>query len=59
MRANDRVQVLVNAGASSINLNVVQGRQSLFTRDVAIGGNAYSEALQRRAQSPVLKMRTS
>ena len=42
----DRVQVLVNAGASSINLNVVQGRQSLFTRDVAIGGNAYSEALQ-------------
>ena len=43
----DRVQVLVNAGASSINLNVVQGRQSMFTRDVAIGGNAYSEALQR------------
>ena len=43
----DRVQVLVNAGASSINLNVVQGRRSLFTRDVAMGGNAYSEALQR------------
>lgn len=43
----DRVHVLVNLGASSINLNVVQGRQSVFTRDVAIGGNAYSEALQR------------
>ena len=43
----DRVQVLANAGASSINLNVVQGRQSMFTHDVAIGGNAYSEALQR------------
>ena len=43
----DSVRVLVNAGASSINLNVVQGRQSVFTRDVAIGGNAYSEALQR------------
>ena len=40
----DRVQVLVNAGASSINLNVVQGRQSMFTRDVAMGGNTYSEA---------------
>ena len=48
----DRVQVLVNAGASSINLNVVQGRQSMFTRDVAIGGNAYSEALQREFNLP-------
>ena len=44
---DNTVQVLVNAGASSINLNVVQGRQSVFSRDVAIGGNAYSEALQR------------
>ena len=42
----DRVDVLANAGASVINLNVVQGGQSLFTRDVAIGGNAYSEALK-------------
>jgi hypothetical protein len=33
------VQVLVNAGASSINLNVVQGRQSMFARDVAMGGD--------------------
>ena len=41
------VQVLVNAGASNINLNVARGRQLMFTRDVAIGGNAYSEALQR------------
>ncbi len=42
-----RVVVLVNVGASTINLNVVQGAQSVFTRDVAIGGNAYSEAIQR------------
>ena len=48
----DRVQVLVNAGASSINLNVVQGRQSMFTRDVAMGGNTYSEALQRELNLP-------
>ena len=41
------IHVLVNAGASSINLNVVQGHHSVFTRDVAIGGDAYSEALQR------------
>ena len=48
----DRVQVLVNVGASSINLTVVQGHQSMFTRDVAIGGNAYSEALQRELNLP-------
>ena len=48
----ERVRVLVNAGASSINLNVVRGRQSVFTRDVAIGGNAYSEALQRELNLP-------
>ena len=42
-----RVVVLVNVGASTINLNVVRGAQSVFTRDVAIGGNAYSEAIQR------------
>ena len=44
---DDQVEVLANAGASVINLNVVQGGQSLFTRDVAIGGNAYSEALKK------------
>jgi type IV pilus assembly protein PilM len=41
------VEVLANAGASVINLNVVQGGQSLFTRDVAIGGNAYTEAIKK------------
>jgi type IV pilus assembly protein PilM len=40
-----RVQVLVNSAASSINLNVVQGRQSMLTRDVAIEKNAYSKTL--------------
>ena len=42
-----RVVVLVNAGASAININIVEGGQSLFTRDVSIGGNAYTEALQK------------
>jgi type IV pilus assembly protein PilM len=42
-----RVVVLVNAGASAININVVEGEQSLFTRDVSIGGDAYTEALQK------------
>jgi type IV pilus assembly protein PilM len=42
-----QVVVLLNAGASSINVNIVTGDQSVFTRDISIGGNAYTEALQR------------
>jgi type IV pilus assembly protein PilM len=42
-----QVVVLLNAGASSINVNIVTGNQSVFTRDISIGGNAYTEALQR------------
>jgi type IV pilus assembly protein PilM len=43
----DAVVVLLNAGASSININILNGGQSLFTRDISIGGNAYTEALQK------------
>ncbi len=41
------IVVLLNAGASAININIINGEESLFTRDVSIGGNAYTEALQR------------
>ena len=40
------VVVLMNAGASAININILQGDQSVFTRDISIGGNAYTEAVQ-------------
>jgi len=43
----DRVVVLLNAGASATNINIIHGDQSVFTRDISIGGNAYTEALQR------------
>ena len=42
-----RVVVLLNAGASAIIINIVQGDQSVFTRDISIGGNAYTEAVQK------------
>ena len=42
-----QVVVLLNAGASAININIVNGDQSVFTRDISIGGNAYTEALQK------------
>src|SRR2546430_12446483 len=41
------VVVLLNAGASAININILSGEQSLFTRDISIGGNAYTEAVQK------------
>ena len=41
----EAVVVLLNAGASAIN--IIQGDQSVFTRDISIGGNAYTEALQK------------
>jgi type IV pilus assembly protein PilM len=48
----DAVVVLLNAGASAININILTGDQSLFTRDVSIGGNAYTEAVQKELNLP-------
>ncbi len=47
-----RVVALLNAGASAININVLQGDQSIFTRDISIGGNAYTEAVQKELGLP-------
>lgn len=41
------VAVLMNIGASGININILAGPTSVFTRDISIGGNAYTEAVQR------------
>ena len=38
---------LVNIGASMININILKGGVSVFTRDSSIGGNLITEALQR------------
>jgi type IV pilus assembly protein PilM len=46
------VVVLLNAGASAININILQGNQSVFTRDISMGGNAYTEALQKELDLP-------
>jgi type IV pilus assembly protein PilM len=46
------VVVLLNAGASAININIVAGSQSVFTRDVSLGGNAFTEAVQKELNLP-------
>jgi len=45
--AQDETTALVNIGASVMNVNIVRGGSSLFTRDIPLGGNRYTEALQR------------
>src|SRR5687767_15233488 len=42
----------MNAGASAININILSGEQSVFTRDISSGGNAYTEAVQKELNLP-------
>lgn len=46
------VVAILNAGASAVNINILTGPQSVFTRDVSIGGNAFTEAVQRELNLP-------
>jgi type IV pilus assembly protein PilM len=48
----DAVVVLLNAGASAININIITGEQSVFTRDISMGGNSYTEAVQKELNLP-------
>jgi type IV pilus assembly protein PilM len=45
--AQEETTALVNIGASVMNINIIRGGTSLFTRDIPIGGNRYTEAIQR------------
>ena len=40
--------VLITVGAAISNINIVRGGVSLFTRDVTIGGNAFTEEIQKQ-----------
>ncbi len=43
----DSIVALLNIGASSMTMNIVRGTEFLFTRDIATGGEQYTEFLQR------------
>jgi len=45
--AQEETTALVNLGASVMNVNIIRAGSSLFTRDIALGGNRYTEAIQR------------
>ena len=38
---------LLNVGASTMNINILRGVKSVFTRDVSVGGNQYTGLLQK------------
>ncbi len=43
----DQMTALLNIGASIMNINIVRGSVPLFTRDVSVGGNQYTDTLQK------------
>ncbi len=44
---SDKNIALINIGASTINMNILKGGISIFTRDSAVGSNLHTEVLQR------------
>ena len=45
--ADDTI-ALVNIGASITNINIVKDRESVFTRNILLGGNSITQALQKK-----------
>jgi type IV pilus assembly protein PilM len=43
----DQSVALLNIGASTMNINILHGVRSVFTRDVSVGGNQYTALLQK------------
>src|SRR2546422_9555291 len=43
----DLMVALLNVGASIMNIHIVRGSVPLFTRDVPVGGNQYTDTLQK------------
>ena len=41
---------LLNIGASVMNINIIRDGAPLFTRDVSVGGNQYTDALQKELE---------
>jgi type IV pilus assembly protein PilM len=44
---DSQVVALLNIGASTMNVNIVKGSRSLFTRDITVGGSQFTDVLQR------------
>lgn len=45
---NSEVVALVNVGASLVNINILNNGQTAFTRDINMGGNQFTEEIQKQ-----------
>ena len=45
--ADEVTTALINIGAATANINIMSGNRSLFWRDLSIGGNYYTNAIQK------------
>jgi len=45
--SDSQVVTLLNIGASTMNVNIVKGTRSLFSRDITVGGSQFTDVLQR------------
>lgn len=45
--SDSQVVTLLNIGASTMNVNIVKGTRSLFSRDITVGGGQFTDVLQR------------
>lgn len=41
------ITAVVNIGSSVMNINIMQGQDSVFWRDISFGGNIYTDAIQK------------
>jgi type IV pilus assembly protein PilM len=53
------VVTLLNIGASTMNVNIVKGNRSLFTRDITVGGRQFTDVLQRNLGLAISRPRRS
>jgi type IV pilus assembly protein PilM len=44
---DSQVVALLNIGASTMNVNIVKGTRSLFSRDITVGGSQFTDIIQR------------
>lgn len=45
---NDRTEAFVDVGCSKTEINIMRGAHSLFTREISIGGQHFTEAVAKR-----------
>lgn len=46
--APEEIVALINMGAGAINVNVLKGGSSVFTRDIQVGGGMFNEEIQKQ-----------